>query len=127
VEAPDVLQPDGSFLYVDKTAPPRTPFLYVIRPVEDGKMGKATRGHVSETRLDGIWLVMPDFSLSIMGDEQGTWEMPEQATAHQVVGASTPTIIRESHQGYQGTLEGVLVTESVWQPELSAQQKRDRF
>lgn len=123
----DVVQPDGTFAYVDHGAPPRTPFRYSIYPVDDGKRGTGTLGNVLETRLDGIWLVMPDFSLAIAGDDQGTWALPEQATAHQVIGATSPTIVREVHQGYQGSVSGHLIEEHMYQPGLSAQEKRDRF
>lgn len=123
----DLVQEDGTFRYIDRTAPPRTPLNYVIRPVENGKRGKATRGSTIETRLDGIWLVKPGFSLMIAGDDQGTWELPEVATVHQVVGAMAPTVIREPHQGYQGNLNGILVEEDKYQPDLTAQMKRDRF
>lgn len=123
----DVVQPDGSYKYLDRGAPPRTPYRYSIYPVINGKRGTGTLGNVVETRLDGIWLVMPDFSLMIAGNDQGSWELPEQSTAHQVVGATAPTIIREVHQGYRGALAGVLIDESRHQPGLSSQQKRDRF
>lgn len=123
----DLVQSDGTYEYIDHGAPPRTPYLYSIYPVENRKRGVGTRGDAIETRLDGIWLVMPDFSLMIAGNEQGTWNLPEQSTAHSVVGATAPVVIREAHRGYEGSLGGLLVEEEVYQPELSAQKKRDRF
>ena len=124
----DLVTESGRLRYLDRGAPPRTPFAYAIYPVENGKRGKGTRGSRFETRLDGIWLIMTGgLTLAIMGNEQGEWDLPEQTTAHQVIGAKSPTIIREAHQGYQGSLGGVLVEESIHQPGLTAQMKRDRF
>lgn len=127
VDHEDVVRPDGSFAYFDRGAPPRTPFRYSIYPVSGGRRGEGTLGNVVETRVEGVWLLMPAFSLMIAGDEQGTWDLPESATAHEVVGSSAPTVIREAHKGYQGSLSGLLVTEEKFQPELTAQMKRDRF
>lgn len=127
VEHADVVQPDGTFAYIDHGAPPRTPYRYSIYPVTDGKRGVGTLGNVVETRLDGIWLVMPTFSLMIAGVEQGTWDLPEAVTAHEVIGAAAPTLIRDAHKGYQGSLSGTLVEEKVFQPGITGQMKKDRF
>lgn len=123
----DVVQPDGTFEYIDHTAPPRTPYRYSIYPVENGKRGVGAFTNALTTRMPGIWLVMPGFSLAIAGDDQGDWDLPESSTAHQVIGAPAPTIIREDHRGYASSLSGILLDEGTLQPGLSAQKKHDRF
>ena len=130
----DSLQPDGTHKFQDRTAPGNTRIRYIVRAVTDGKRSPGRPTAYGRLRTEGVWITTTDpqggaelMSLVINGSDQGTWELPENVTAHQVRNARSPTLVREVHQGYQGTVQGVVVEETAYQPYLTLHQKRDRF
>lgn len=123
----DSLQPDGTHRYRDASAPPGTRTRYIVRPVTNGRRSGGRGSDYFTYQQEAIWLVSDEQALVINGSEQGTWNLPESATAHQVIGATAPTVIREVNQGYVGSLSGLLIEEDRYQPGLSLRQKRDRF
>lgn len=118
---------NGKHLYRDRTIPPNTSVRYIVRPIVNGKRGGGTPSARFTLDLEGIWVVTDDHTLFIAGDEEGEWDLPDDGTAHQVLGAVSPTIIREPFKGYVINVEGFLVEESRFQPSLTDQDRVDKF
>lgn len=128
------LQGDGTHRFQDRTAPGNTRIRYIVRPVTNGHRAPGRPSAWTSLRTEAVWITTEDpqggaelMSLVINGSDQGTWELPEEATVHQVRNSQTPTIIRELHRGYQGSVDGIVVQEDKYQPYLTLHQKKERF
>lgn len=118
----------GAYQWTDPTPPPNTHLRYIIRPIVNGKRGPGRSIEpMAFVPWEGIWLSTPTELLMIAGSDQGEWKLPEQTAVMQVVGAKSPVVIREAVRGYEGSLSGLLVEEDRYQPDLSAQEKRNIF
>lgn len=119
---------NGTYRYIDPTAPPRTPLFYTVRPVTNGRRssGRRTSGDFEFT-VEAIWLIQGTTQLVIQGEEQGDWSLPENVTAHQVINAQMPVLVRELRSGYNITMTGLLVQEDKYQPTLTAKDKYRRL
>lgn len=130
----DSLQRDGTHKYQDRTVPCNTRTRYIVRAVTNGKRSPGKPSAWTSLIGEGVWLTTVDpqggtelMSLVINGVEEGSWELPEEATVHQVRNSQSPVVIRELHRGYQGSISGTVVEEERYQPYLTLHQKRERF
>lgn len=128
------IQRSGRHRFQDRTAPGNRRLRYIVRPITNGKRAGGRGSNYITLRTEGVWLTTVDpaggsnlILLVINGTDQGTWELPEEATAHQVAGSDSPVIIREPHRGYSGSIQGLIVQEDRYQPYLNLDEKRDRF
>lgn len=130
VDYAESLQPDGTHRFQDRSAPGNTRLRYIVRAVTNGKRsGGRPSAWWDGFPSEGVWLTTDEVSMSLVinGVDQGTFELPEAATAHYVLNSQAPVIVRELHRGYEGQVQGILVEEDKYQPYLTRQQKRDRF
>lgn len=117
----------GVFTYTDRTAVPRKTNVYYVRPVVNGK--RVNGGNKSATvtpKPYGIWLLSDTDEVVFMGQDAGTWSMGEQATTHEVLGASKVVAITQGLRGYEGEISGLLVS-GVPGTTRTAQQWRDKL
>lgn len=120
---------NGTYRYIDRTAPPKTDFWYTVRPVTNGRRTTGRRTDDFRFDVEAIWLMENSGynHLCINGSDQGEWTLPENVTSHSVINSQIPVMVRELRSGYQGSISGTLITEEVYQPGLGAKDKYRRL
>ncbi len=102
-------------------AKPRTTHTYEIRSVVTG-VGMSTGNPTADytTRPIGIWLIddhTPGFAITslvcIYGQDEADVTIGETGTTYTPIGAQSPVRITDIIRGYEGTVTGVLISESA--------------
>lgn len=123
----DAIQPDGTYAYEDRGAPPRTPVRYIVRAVTNGRRSGGIPTDSFSYAVEAVWLTTPTEELVFQGSDQGQWSMPPNSTEHEVLNSPAPTLVLGEERGYSVTFELTLVEEHLYQPGLTAQEKSARL
>ena len=100
---------DGiNYSYSYEGARPNVPTTYAVRAVVNGKQSPNS-GTVSFTsRTEGIWLIGASTSVALMGDDEGSWSMPDNATIYEPHGGKSVTRVVDGMRGWEGQLSGYI-------------------
>lgn len=115
VLAADVLVSGTSYRYTDRGAAPRASHTWEVRRVVNG-VTSTSNPQVTKTLTPlGIWLIddARNIRQQIMGDDEGDWEMGEQADVYEPLGSTEVVRITQALRGYQGHISGTLAANAV--------------
>ena len=100
---------DGTnFSYTYDGAKPNVPTVYAVRAVVNGKQSPNSATVMHTSRVEGIWLVGESTSVALMGDDEGTWSMPDNATVYEPYGGKSVTRVVDGMRGWEGQLSGYI-------------------
>jgi hypothetical protein len=108
---PSLLLVSGTaYRYVDWGASPRRSHTWIVRRVVNGVTSSGNPSAVRTLNPQGVWLIddANDVQVQILGQDPGSWEMPEQAANFDVLGATRTIRITQGLQGFQGEISGTL-------------------
>lgn len=125
IAADDVIQPDGSYKYVDRLASPRENHIWKVQSVVNGEASPGVDSNTLKTRLLTTMMMELDGTNPIyfMNPQVDPQSMTMQEV-HQPLNAP-PILVTQYMGGYEGHLEGLLVDDIL--PGLSARQMRNKF
>lgn len=105
----DVFVSGTSYEWTYSGAKPNTPTAFRVHAVVNGRRSVGTAVEVT-TRPSGIWIVddARGISFALWGDEEGTWDMEDDAEAFTPLGGRVPVRIVQAVHGWSGTLTGKL-------------------
>lgn len=100
---------DGTtFSYTYDGARPNVPTTYTVRAVVNGKQSPNSATVSFTSRAEGIWLLGASTSVALMGDDEGTWSMPDNATVYEPHGSRSVTRVVDGMRGWEGQLTGYI-------------------
>lgn len=113
VDPVDVIQSDGSYRWLDKTAPPNWDLTYRVRARVNGKLSGGTTVTINYQVAD-VWLIDPDQASSrlvpvAVSLTDCTFLMPEVSGTYQPIDGSSPSVFVQGQQGLSGTIVGRIV------------------
>lgn len=101
---------DGvTYSYRYEGAKPNVPTIYAVRAVVNGKQSPNSATVTLTVRTPGVWLIQGDTVVCLMGDDEGSWSMPEEATVYTPLGARTVTRVVEGQRGWEGSMTGFVM------------------
>jgi hypothetical protein len=110
---------DGAELFVSGTtyryrsyyAAPNQPTKYEVRAIVNERTSQDNPSATFTTRVEGLWLVDRDrkISVTLWGDEEGSWDAPDDASEYMPVGGSRVVRIVSGVRGLEGSLSGLLM------------------
>ena len=106
------LTTDGeNYVYTYDGAKPNIPATYTVRAVVNGKSSPDSNAFVFASRCEGIWLQREGTltDVPIMGTDEGSWSMPEDATIYAPLGSKKVTRVLQGQRGWEGTLTGYIM------------------
>lgn len=111
IDPADVLVSGTTYAWTDHGAAPNRSHTYSVRAVVNSKMSAAGSTATLTPKTEGVWLIDPDRDLSVlvMGDDAGTWEMPDDAAVYTPIGGTQSIRIVSGMRGLEGSMSGYLV------------------
>lgn len=120
----DLLTGGTSYAYTDDAPSPWSVNTYQVQAVVNGAASNPASASLTPLGR-GIWLLDGSLRVWLAGDDEGTWERPEEASTYAPLGATVVTRRVQASRGYQGALAGRLVdaysrTAASYQADLEA-------
>jgi hypothetical protein len=106
----DLLVSGTTYAWVDYTAAPRTSHTWEVRAVVNNVTSTANPTVTKTIFPTGIWLMDPTdgTTVQLLGQDDGDWDMGEQAENFVVVGSDRVVRITAGLQGYEGNVTGII-------------------
>ena len=110
-DAEDLFVSGSHYRYKSYGARPNWSHRYEVRAVVNGKTSAGNPSEYFATKVEGIWLVdrERDIEVTLFGDDEGTWEMEDDASVYTPIGSSQVVRIVSGMRGLTGSLTGVLM------------------
>jgi hypothetical protein len=108
----DELFVDGTHYRYKSYGPrPNWSHRWEVRAVVNGKTSADNPSKYFATKVEGIWLVdrERDIEVTLLGDDEGTWEMEDDASVYTPIGSTQVVRIVSGMRGLSGSLSGVLM------------------
>lgn len=128
VDAAEVLEDDGTFAYIDPTAPPRRAHIWTVRAVVNGLTSAVNPSEPGEIEPAGIWLCDLENGdyVTLITETQQTMSLSEDGGTFIPLNARYAIRITTSLHGYGGTVVGEILKTDLTGDE-TGQSMRDRF
>lgn len=110
LEGPDAQVSGTSYQYYDFGASPGKAHVYKVDAVVNGKTSAGSPSVTVTPKSVGIWLMDPSehIYVQILGVDEGTWDMGEEAGVYAPIGASKSVRVTQALRGYEGSITGVI-------------------
>lgn len=107
----DTLVSGSTYRYSHAGARPGVEHTYSVRAVVNGRMSPPGPTDTATPNPVGIWLVDPSDGLhvTLWGDDEGTWNMADDATVHAPINSTEVVRIVSGMRGLDGSLSGALM------------------
>jgi hypothetical protein len=96
-----------------------------VKAVVNGKQSPAGQTATATTNPVGVWLIDLDRDVTVVlaDDDEGSWEMPDEASVYTPIGSEEVVRIVGGLRGYEGSLSGLLI--EGFHGKTFAQQEKD--
>ncbi|WP_036959189.1 hypothetical protein [Promicromonospora kroppenstedtii] len=111
VDAEDVYVSGTTYRYRSHGSRPNWSHRYEVRAVVNGRTSATNPDVYYAVPVEGIWLIDRDrdINVTLMGNDEGTWSMEDDASVYTPIGSTQPVRIVNGMRGLEGSLSGALM------------------